>query len=119
MTSRRYLVGERVRVNRGITHADYPDVSLDGWVGMVIEVHGYDTYTVRWSDQTLARIDPLVRDRCERDGVDLETYWITGDELDPDSPVVLEIESSARLTDPPTGINGVARGRQHRPLPRK
>jgi len=92
MKSRRYHVGENVHVTRNVTHADIPSVPLAGWVGTVIEVHGYDTYTVRWSDDTLARVDPLVQDRCDREGVDLETYGITGDNLEPDSLLTSEID---------------------------
>ena len=47
---------------------------LDGWVGVISHVHKKGRYTVRWSQETLDAIHPVLKSRCERDGLDFEEY---------------------------------------------
>lgn len=96
-TPPRFQVGDRVRVKQGIRDADYPDMPLGGWAGTISEVHDDGMYTVRWSQETLAAIHPVFLKRCERDGIDLEQYWLEGDDLEPDAGGPLTIESPTKI----------------------
>ena len=69
-----FQVGDNVRVKHGFMDVDYPDMPLGGWAGTVTEVQGYDTFTVRWSKQTMASIHPVFKQRCESDGLDADLY---------------------------------------------
>ena len=70
----KFAVGDHVRVKHGITDVDSPDMPLDGWVGVISHVHKKGRYTVRWSQETLDAIHPVLKSRCERDGLDFEEY---------------------------------------------
>ena len=70
--SPKFKVGDKVRVKHGVKDVDYPDMPLGGWAGTVFEVDKYDTFTIRWSKETLAAIHPVFKKRCEKDGLDLE-----------------------------------------------
>ena len=59
-TPTKFQVGDRVRVKQGIRDADYPDMPLGGWAGTISEVHDHGMYTVRWSQETLAAIHPVL-----------------------------------------------------------
>ena len=82
--SPKFKIGDKVRVKHGVKDVDYPDMSMGGWAGTVIEVSGSDTFAIRWSEETLAAIHPIFKKRCEKEGLDLEEYTWTGDDLEPD-----------------------------------
>jgi hypothetical protein len=84
-------------VKQGIRDADYPDMLLGGWAGTISDVHDDGMYTVRWSEETLAAIHPVFLKRCERDGINLEQYWLGGDDLEPDAGGPLTIESPTKI----------------------
>lgn len=97
---RDYAVGDRVRVRRGVTDPDFPDLPIGGWAGTVAEVDARSsppTYLVRWSRETLLAVHPVHRKRAERDGFEIGEMWLGADDLEPDdgSPVSVE---------PPTNI---------------
>ena len=79
----------------------YPDISLGGWPGTVIEVHKDGMYTVPWSQQRIAAIDPVVKSRSEKHGTVLEVYWLGDDDLEPDPSGPLEIEQPMEITTKP------------------
>ena len=99
--SPKFKVGDKVRVKHGVKDVDYPDMPLGGWAGTVIEVEGSDTFTIRWSEETLAAIHPVFKKRCEKDGLDLEEYALTGDDLEPDTGGPLKIEQPTKITTKP------------------
>jgi len=94
-------VGDRVRVKRGIRDVDYPDMPLGGWAGTVTEVCGADTFTIRWSQETLDAIHPVFKNRCGIDGLDPEEYVLTGDDLEPDTGGPLDIEQPTEIKTRP------------------
>ena len=96
-----FRVGDKVRVKHGFMDVDYPDMPLGGWAGTVTEVQGDDTFTIRWSKQTLASIHPVFKQRCEIDGLDAEEYVLTGDDLEPDTGGPLDIEKPQKITTKP------------------
>ena len=97
----KFSVGDRIRVKHGIQDIDYPDLPLGGWVGTIAEVDGADTFTIRWSKETLANIHPVFQNRCEVDGIDYEAYVLTGDDLEPDSGGPLDIEQPTEIKSKP------------------
>ena len=100
-----FQVGDNVRVKHGFMDVDYPDMPLGGWAGTVTEVQGYDTFTVRWSKQTMASIHPVFKQRCESDGLDAEEYVLTGDDLEPDTGGPLDIEQPKDIATKPLSPN--------------
>ena len=97
----KFQVGDKVRVKPGITDVEYPDIPLGGWAGTVSEIDGADTFTVRWSKETLKAIHPVVKRRCEKDGVDWESYALTGDDLEPDPGGPLSMEHPKEIATKP------------------
>src|SRR4051812_49203891 len=79
--------GAKVRVRSGVTVPDFEDIPLGGWTGtieMVEQVDDQITYEIEWDRRTLDGMHPVYRKRCERDGLDLETMWLTEDDVEPD-----------------------------------
>jgi hypothetical protein len=93
-----FQIGDKVRVKHGFMDVDYPDMPLRGWAATVIDVQGADTFTVRWSKETMESIHPVVKQRCEIDGLDEDKYVLTGDVLEPDSGGPLDIEQPKHIT---------------------
>ena len=100
-TITKFKVGDKVRVRHGIKDVDYPDMPLGGWAGTVTEVQGADTFTVRWTKETMEAIHPVFKQRCEIDGLDPEEYVLTGDDLEPDNGGSLNIERPTKITTKP------------------
>ncbi len=88
----RFQVGDRVRVKPGTMDADYADMPLGGWAGSIADIDPFGIHTVRWSDETIASIDPAYKRRCERDGLVLEEYWLKEADLEPEPGGPLCIE---------------------------
>lgn len=82
----RFTTGDTVRAKSGVADPDYPDTPIGGWAGRIAEVEPGDppTCLVRWSRQTLNAMHPIYRNRCERDGLDIEEMWIAEDDLERD-----------------------------------
>jgi len=90
-----YLLGSRVRVKSGTTVPDFRDIPLGGWVGTIVELDQRSnppTYLIEWDKHTLDHMHPVYRNRCERDGLTLESMWLaeTDLELNNGGPVVIE-----------------------------
>jgi len=97
----KFKIGDKVRVKHGFMDVDYPDMPMGGWAGTVKDVQGSDTFTVRWSKETLEAIHPVFLKRCEIDGLDAEEYVLTGDDLEPDTDSPLIIEQPTKITTKP------------------
>jgi len=71
--------GDIVQVRSGIKDADFPDITIGGWVGEITEVDDQSpvTYMITWNEETLRLMHPVFKRRCERDGLDMES---AGDE---------------------------------------
>ena len=93
-------------MKQGIRDADYPDMPLGGWAGTIAEVHDHGMFTVRWSQETLAAIHPVFLKRCERDGMDLEQYWLGDDDLESDAGGPLTIEHPTKIRTKSTFTQG-------------
>ncbi len=80
---------------------DYPDIPLGGWAGTISETDKYGNCTVRWSKETLAKIHPVVKKRCEKDGLVLEECGLAENELEPDPGGPLNIVQPTKITTKP------------------
>ncbi len=85
-----------MRVKPGTHDPDFPDFPLGGWAGTIGEMDleaRPRLCEVIWTPDTLARVHPIYRQRCERDGLDPETMWVSEDELipEPGGPISLEV----------------------------
>lgn len=92
-TQPRFAVGSRVRVRKGVTAPNDPQMPLGGWLGTVSQVSGA-IYLVRWSGETLEAVGPACRQRWQRDGVDLYAIWLHEKALEADPGDQLCIEQS-------------------------
>ena len=103
-TPPRFAVGDRVRVKYGVLDADFPDVPLGGWAGTVTEVN-HDgkshLYLIEWNRFTLDHMHPVFRKRCERDGLDVESYRLDEAELEPDAGDRVPLEQPSQIVTRP------------------
>ena len=97
----KFKVGDKVRVKHSVKDVDYPDMPMGGWAGTISEADEHGNYTVRWSKETLAEIHPVVKKRCEKDGLVLAEYGLAEDELEPDPGGPLKIEQPTKITTKP------------------
>ncbi|MCS7469125.1 hypothetical protein NZK35_20930 [Stieleria sp. ICT_E10.1] len=85
----------------GVKDQDYPDIPIGGWAGSIVEVADDGIYTVRWSDETLASIHPVFKQRCEKDGLEFDRYWLDESDLELDNGDPLDIEQPTKITTKP------------------
>ncbi len=100
----RYRPGDKVRVKAGTRDPDFPDFPLGGWAGTIRAIMGEGQARlceVEWSDATLKGMHPVYQQRCERDGLDLETIWLDEEVLLPDTGEPVVMESPGDLTPQP------------------
>src|SRR3954452_12666253 len=91
----RFEPGMKVRVRHGVRDPDFADIPLGGWAGIVKEVeraNGETTYLIAWDRATLKGVHPLYKNRCEGDGLELESMWLGGEDLEPDDGTPVSIE---------------------------
>ncbi len=91
----RFAAGALVRVRPGTADPDFGDVPLGGWAGVIREVDQRSSpplYLIAWNKHTLDNMHPVYRKRCERDGLDFESMWLSEEDVEPDTgrPAVLE-----------------------------
>jgi hypothetical protein len=102
---RRFAVGNQIRVKQGVVDIDYSDLPLGGWAGTISGIQRDGTYLVRWSEETLASIQPIYRKRCDRDGIRIEEYVMKEDDLEPDTGGPLTIEQPTNIITPPLSMD--------------
>jgi hypothetical protein len=102
--SAQFAVGTQVRVRPGTSDPDFADIPLGGWAGTINEVDKRSappTYLIAWNRYTLDHIHPVYRKRCERDGLELESMWLSEDDILPDSGGRAVIEQPTRIITRP------------------
>ena len=60
--------GTAIRVKPGVMSPEFPEISLAGWVGSVVEATGKPpelTYIVEWTPATVAAMPPDYVQKCE------------------------------------------------------
>jgi hypothetical protein len=91
----RFSVGDQVRVKTGVPDPDFPDIPLGGWAGTVSEIDRDSRrplYLIEWSQSTMDNRHPIIRKRCERDGLEEEHSWLGETDLEADigDPLLME-----------------------------
>jgi len=100
----RFKAGDKVRVKYGVIDPDFPDIPLGGWTGAITEIEaaaGQVTYEIRWDKKTLEGIHPVYRNRCERDGLEVETMWLGDEDLEPEDGSRVPIEQPTKIVTKP------------------
>ncbi len=62
------LEGSRIRVKPGVNSPEFPEISMAGWTGSVVETSGkapLQTVIVEWDGTTLAAMPKEYLDKCE------------------------------------------------------
>lgn len=107
-TAAKFPVGTKVRVKSGITLPDLPDIPLGNWAGTISEVFADETppaYEIQWNQRTLDDMPSIYRKRCERDGFEWDTVWLSEDDLEPDTGEELQMERPTELVTRPLAMN--------------
>ena len=87
----KFAVGSQVRVKKGFTAPNCPDIPMGGWHGKVYQVSG-TIYMVHWSNATLEAIHPIHREQWRRNGEDFLVMWLQENVLEADSEKPLCME---------------------------
>jgi hypothetical protein len=98
----------KVRVRYGVTSPDFADIPLGGWAGTIETVEIVDdqiTYEIEWDRKTLDGMHPVYKNRCERDGLDLETMWLGEEDLEADDGKPVPIEQPTSIVTKPLSEN--------------
>ena len=89
----KFAVGCQVRVKKGVTAPNCPDVPMVGWRGKVYEATG-TICLVHWSDATLEAIHSVHRGQRQWDGGDFRVMWLQEEMLETDSGEPQRFEQS-------------------------
>jgi len=102
-----FKFGDRVRVKHHVVDSEYDDIPLGGWRGKVIEVRYLNppSYLVRWDAETLAKIHPVYKKRCQRDGSDYRGMSFYEEDLEPDPGGPLEIKQPTQIVTRPLSMD--------------
>ena len=101
--NRKFSIGDKVRVRPGMTDPDVPEMPLGGWAGEITEIgdESLCLYLVKWSQETLSSIHPVLRNRSIGHGLDFEHMWLAEADLVPDSGGPLMIEQPTKVEPRP------------------
>ena len=70
--SSKLKTGTVVRIKPGTPLPEFPDVSIDDWMGMVMETKGRGAdlqYIIEWDDATIDKMPQSYQDQCEEQGL--------------------------------------------------
>ena len=108
IASAKFLVGTEVRVKTGVTLPDLPDIPLGDWAGTVSEIFADQTpptYEIKWNQRTLDDMPSIYRNRCERDGYEWNTVWLSEDDLELDTGEDVPMEQPTEVVTRPLAMN--------------
>ncbi len=104
---RNHAVGDRVRVRRGVTDPDFPDLPIGGWVGTVAEIEPGSSppiYRIRWSPEILLAVHPIYRKRAERDGFEIGEMSLGADDIESDDGNPVSVERPTNIVTKPLSM---------------
>jgi len=64
----KYAVGSKVRVRDGVGSPEFPEISIAGWVGTIVEVSGKGDAiqcVLEWDEATMGAMPPDYVKKCE------------------------------------------------------
>jgi hypothetical protein len=100
----RFQPGDKVRVKYGVTVPDFDDIPLGGWAGTIKEVMQSEdqiTYEIEWNQRTLDSMHPVYRKRYERDGFEVETFFLNEEDIELDEGTPIPMEQPTEIRTPP------------------
>ena len=77
--------GSAVRVKEGVCLPEFPDISIAGWTGEVMETKGRGAtlqYIIQWDAATVDAMPQSYRDHCEEQGLFYEMVCLPKDEVE-------------------------------------
>jgi hypothetical protein len=80
------LEGARVRVKEGVTSPEFPEVSLAGWTGTVVETSGKPPavkVVIEWDGETMAKMPADYVSRCEAQQLYYQMACLTDADVEP------------------------------------
>lgn len=104
----RFKVGDKVRVKRGVTDPDFPDMPLGGWSGIVTEIiehRGQVNCVFKLDERTLASLHSIFLRRSEIDGLDHEFMGLGQEEIELDDGVPVPIEQPTAIVPRPLAVD--------------
>jgi hypothetical protein len=76
--------GQRVEVHHGVAMPEFPDLSIGGWTGKVLETSGSGSklkVILEWDESTLERMPESYRSHCESQGLVFAMACLPASEL--------------------------------------
>ncbi|MBL8796926.1 MAG: hypothetical protein JNM56_23695 [Planctomycetia bacterium] len=107
-TPAKFPIGTLVRVTAGTSDPNFLDIPIGGWCGIIIEVEegpGSASYLIEWDRRTLDAMHPVYRNRCERDGLELESMWLDENDIEADTGEAVPIEQPTQIVTRPLRMN--------------
>jgi hypothetical protein len=77
--------GAAVRIKDGVTLPEFPDISIAGWTGEVMEHKGRGAtlqYIIQWDASTVQAMPQQYRDHCEQHGLFFEMVCLPKDDVE-------------------------------------
>ena len=101
-----YRTGDIVQVRSGIKDADFPDITIGGWVGEITEVDDQSpvTYMITWNQETLRLMHPVFKRRCERDGLDIDKMCLDHDSIEPFKGGPVKLDQQEKIKTAPLSM---------------
>lgn len=99
--------GAKVRVKRGVTDPDFPDIPLGGWAGTIEAIEqaeGQTVYEIEWDGSTVHGMHPVYRKRCDRDGLDPARMWLDEQDIEADVGPPVPIEQPTEIVTRPLSM---------------
>ena len=100
----RFKVGDKVRVKRGVSDPDFPDMPLGGWSGKITEIieqKNQINCVFELDERTLASIHPIYKQRCEIDGLGFRFMGLGQEDFEPDDGTPVPIEQPTTIVPRP------------------
>jgi len=107
-TPAKFPIGTLVRVKAGTSDPNFLDIPIGGWCGIITEVEeglGPASYLIEWDRRTLDAMHPVYRNRCERDGLELESMWLDENDIEANTGEALPIEQPTQIVTRPLRMN--------------
>ncbi len=77
--------GAALRINDGVALPEFPEQSIAGWTGTVVEQRGRAAdlkYIIEWDDATLGAMPQSYKDHCEEHGLFYKMVCLPADQVD-------------------------------------